>query len=517
LIPYISSYITKADLYGIDIDSSLVTIAQEELHNIVERTSYKVELKTGDFLLKFPLDLPKQFDVIIGNPPHNAHYSQREWTRIRKICHFGDNTLIYSESSIFFTLYSLSLLKPEGILCFILPKPIIYSKRWTEFRRLLLTNYHLIEVLDLGNQFSGQLQEQSAIVVKKGNLIAKSQEYTTGIWNPAKNDFNQTSVISYLDALKVDNLLVGINDSELGIIRRLDSNKYDILNSIAFRGLSSKYRVSEGNIPLIEKSTISSGFLYPSRSFLDEKTPNERFKRQKSPKIIAQRIISYQTKPKFLLRVKTWVDQKGVMLTHETVINIIPDYSQDILSLYAVAGLLESEFISWWLQHVVYTKEFVTSKDFDRAYINSIRIPQISGSKNFHYRKRLTKLVKNGKIEEILVLVIDQSVIDQFYTLGVVYFEYQSVGSELRRLLDEIINERNRESEDIKPDYQKWKKLYQNLSKNILYDKKEPQCANYNEFRKKIQELKKLKTIMDDVVFLIYKVTPFEERIIKKA
>ena len=516
LIPYISSYIPKADLYGIDIDSFLVTTAQNQLREIVERTSYKLKLITGNFLLEFPSDLPKQFDIIIGNPPHNALYSHDVWKRIRKNCHFGDNPLIYSESSIFFTLHSLSLLKPEGLLCFLLPKPIIYSKRWTEFRRLLLTKYFLIEVFDLGNQFSGQLQEQCAILIKKGNLITNSQEYTSGIWNRTKAEFNQISVISYLDALLVDNLLVGINDSELRIIRRLYSNKYDFLNIIAFRGLSSKYRVNEGNIPLIEKSTISSGFLFPSRSFLHEKTPIERFKRQRSPKIIAQRIISYQTKPKFLLRVKTWVDQNGVMLTHETVINIIPDYSQEILSLYAVAGLLESEFISWWLQHAVYTKEFVTSKDFDRAYINSIRIPQISRSKNSHYRKRLTKLVKNREFEEILVLVIDQTVIDQFYTLGVVYFEYQIAGSELRRLLDKIINESNREIDDIKPQFQKWKKLYQNLTTNILYDKKKPQYTHYNEFRKKLQELKKLKTILDDIVFLIYKVTPFEERVIKK-
>ncbi|MFX0126353.1 MAG: N-6 DNA methylase, partial [Candidatus Hodarchaeota archaeon] len=251
LIPMISSIVSTANLYGIDIDTSLIQIAKKELIQFAERTSYEIILKEGDFFLEFPSIVPKKYDLIIGNPPHNAHYSQLEWIQIRNNCQFGQNPLIYSESSIFFTLQSLTLLKPNGILCFLLPKPIIYSKRWSEFRKILLTEYNLVEVLDLGNQFSGQLQEQCGIIVKKRNSNIKHQEYNTGIWNPIRKEFGQISIISNFDALMLDNLLVGVSAPELKIIRRLYGNDYEFLDVIAFRGLSSKFRAEKGTFPLI--------------------------------------------------------------------------------------------------------------------------------------------------------------------------------------------------------------------------------------------------------------------------
>ncbi len=517
LIPMISSFVSDVKLFGIDIDPSLLKIAKKELIQLAKSTSYEVKLKQGDFFLNFPSVLPTKFDIIIGNPPHNALYSQLEWTQIRKKCQFGQNSLIYSESSIFFTLHSLSLLKPGGILCFLLPKPIIYSKRWTEFRKILLTDFYLVEVLDLGNQFTGQLQEQCAIIAKKENSDIRPQEYQTGIWNSTGNDFDQISIVSSFDALMVDNLLVGVSTPELEIIRRLYSDEYQFLDLAVFRGMSSKFRTKKGTIPLIEKATISTGFLFPARSFLHERTPIEKLNRQQIPKIIAQRIISYQTKPKFNLNIKTWVDQEGVMLTHETVINIISNYSQDILSLFAVAGLLESSLTAWWLQHAVYSKEFVTSKDFDKAYVNSIRIPRINGSKTPNLRKKLARLLETKNFEEIVKQLRFRPVIEIFHTLGETYSKYQCVGAKFKDLLNLIIEEDEFfQFNQKRTDFQNFKKLYQNLTLEFQNSKATSlQNDQYMELMAKFNELKVLHTFMDDLVFLIYNITPIERKIIE--
>jgi len=525
LIPLISPLFPSVKLYGLDIDSSVIKIAEKELFPLVIESSYDIVLKIGNFFLDFPSDIPtKEFDVIIGNPPHNARYSRAEWKKIRENCLFGQNLHIYPESSIFFTLKSLKLLKSGGILCYLLPKPIIYSKRWRKFRKLLLTNYCLIEALDLGNQFSGQLQEQIVLILKKILPDIKYHKYQTGIWNPIEKKFKQRSFIFNSDALIIDNLLVGVNNSELEIIRRLYSNEFEFLNVNAFRGLSSKFREKNGTIPLIEKANIASGFLLPPRGFLKENTPKQRIMRQQIPKIIAQRIISYQTKPTYSLDVKTWVDQKGAVLTHETVINIIPNYPQEVLSLTAIAGLLKSSFIEWWLCHAVYTKEFVTSKDFDRAYINLIRIPHISDSKSIKYRERLSELLQFNQYEKILKEMKSQTDIDKFYTLGEFYSKYQKGGENLKTRITQLIRDkRTYPLYPRKTEFHSFRWFYKQLIKekdiNEIFQEStlgEQQASNYlASIVRNYKELQQLQNYIDEIAFSLYKITPNEQRLIK--
>ncbi len=525
LIPLIFPLIPSATLFGMDIDSSVIKVANQELIPLVSGSSYDLILRCGNFFLNYPSDIPtKDFEVIIGNPPHNARLSQLEWEQIRRKCKFGQNTKIRSESSIFFTLKSLDLLKKGGILCYVLPKPIIYSKRWSEFRKILLTKFKLVEVVDLGNQFPGQLQEQCAVIVKRLPPNPKGGKYQTGIWNPNKEKLEQMSLISYSDALKVDNLLVGVSRSELKLIRRLYEEEYEFLNVVAFRGLSSKYRAKIGTTPLIEKANVNSGFLLPPRSYLKANTPKQRILRQQVPKVIAQRIISYRTKPTHSLDIKTWVDQTGSILTHETVINIIPNYSQEVLSLTAIAGLLKSSFIEWWLRHVVYTKVFETSKDFDRAYINLIRIPQINDTKSLGYRRILAKLLELNHYEKIIAKVEIQTDIDKLYTLGEIYSKYQTIGENLKKKTFELIQDQR-----IQPlikdrtEFQILRWLYKQLSqrKDITGIFKnssltERHLSSYIEpISAKYRELQKLQTYMDEIVFLIYKITPNEQKLIK--
>ncbi len=525
LIPLIFPLIPFATLYGMDIDSSVIKVANQELKQLVSGSSYEIVLKCGNFFLDYPSDIPpNNFDVIIGNPPHNARHSQLEWDQIRENCKFGQNTKIWSESSIFFTLKSMDLLKKGGILCYVLPKPIIYSKRWSEFRKILLTEFQLVEVFDLGNQFPGQLQEQCAVIIKRLPSNLKDGGYQTGIWNPIKEKLEQMGVISNSDSLLVDNLLLGVNSSELKFIRRLYGEEYDFLNVVAFRGLSSKYRAKIGTVPLVEKANVTSNFLLPPRSFLKADTPKQRISRQQIPKVIAQRIISYRTKPTFSLDIKTWVDQTGSILTHETVINIIPNYSQDTLALTALAGLLESSFIEWWLRHVVYTKEFETSKDFDRAYINHIRIPQMIDTKSLDYRKKLSKLLELNYYEKIIANVESQTDIDKLYTLGEIYRKYQTIGENLKKKSVEFIQDQSIQSffRD-RTEFQnlRWfhKQLTQEKDITRIFKNSsmtEQQLAmNIEPIITRYRELQRLQTYMDEIVFLLYKITPNEQRFIK--
>ncbi|MFX0174286.1 MAG: Eco57I restriction-modification methylase domain-containing protein, partial [Candidatus Hodarchaeota archaeon] len=224
LIPLIRPYIDSANFYGVDIDSKTIKKSKNNLSSLIESGLYNIMLKAGNFFLEFPSKKYNcYFDLIIGNPPHAAKYSEKEWKTIQNEVLSIENPRLRLEISVYFVLSSFNLLKIGGILGFILPKPIIYSKRWTEFRELLLRRNNLLEVLDLGNQFSGQLQEQIGVIVQKQD---PSSSYNTGYWCKNQKKFNGYPSISLSDAIRLDNLLVGVTQAELAIIHRFIRNEY---------------------------------------------------------------------------------------------------------------------------------------------------------------------------------------------------------------------------------------------------------------------------------------------------
>ncbi|MHA2293667.1 MAG: HsdM family class I SAM-dependent methyltransferase [Candidatus Hodarchaeales archaeon] len=524
IVPLISRTIPSASFYGLDIDKSVLKTANRLANQIMSKSQYKINIKHGNFLFNsFFSNKIHNFDIILGNPPHNARYSKFELQKIRENCLNEKYPFKTSESAIFFTIRSLKLLKTGGILCFILPKPLIYSKRWTSLRKYLLSNFNLLEVLDLGNQFSGQLQEQCAIIVKKENSNLTNQKIRTGNWNPAKMEFENFCTITNSSALKVDNLLIGVNDTEMKLISRLYGEEYRFLEIDAYRGLSSKYRSKEENIPIIEKANIGTGFLLPPRNFVNENVPKKHYKRQKKPKIIAQRIISYRTQPNFILRIKVWVDNTGTQITHETVVNITPKSSAG-LSNETIAGLLQSSFVEWWLRLAVYTKRFVTSKDFDKSYIQSIRIPRKSGSINRGYRKKLRDALDLNQYNEVLKELPYQSNFCILYVLGELFKKYQNTGEKIKNLIVQILNyesaniEQNLVPSKIKSDFQKFKWLYHKLKVNDKFFKKKSEllrqkAESLKKFRNEQQQIKKY---IDEVTFCLYKISPQEQKIIEQ-
>ncbi|MFX0181508.1 MAG: N-6 DNA methylase [Candidatus Hodarchaeota archaeon] len=519
LIPLIKPFIGNAVFYGIDIDSEALKKAEVRLYPLAQSYSYDITLKARNFFLEFPKKKNKdKFDLILGNPPHAARYTKSDWDLIQNTVQSTDYPRLRFESSVYFVLHSLNLIKIGGLLGFILPKPIIYSKRWTKFRKSLLLTNNLLEVLDLGNQFSGQLQEQIGIIIQKQK---PNLHFKTGYWSRNNKTFRFSPPLPIKVVVELDNLLVGVNQNELAIIYRLYGDEYKFLDIIAFRGLNSKYRVSNSNIPLIEKRSIGNGFLLPPRHYVKSDLPDRIIQRQQKPKIIAHRIIGYRTQPSFLLNLNTWVDQKGEIITHETVINIIPRYPQ-IYSLSSIAGLIQSSFVEWWLRHAVYTKRFVTSKDFDNDYISRIRVPRHLGLVNHRYRKLLKKFLSNGNFNPILQNIENQSNLDKIYTIGKIYEEFQRTGEILKNKMINLLQKKS-EIKSLKridkqnKEFHKIKWLIRQLHKNgnIFEDSNSLNQLEYKNVKEEYENLKQYRYYIDQVVYSLYKITPEERRIIE--
>ncbi|MHA2055769.1 MAG: Eco57I restriction-modification methylase domain-containing protein, partial [Candidatus Hodarchaeales archaeon] len=504
-------------------DSDVLQKAKISTGPLIEGKNHSLSFLKENFLTETSLyHENRKFNLIVGNPPYNATYTPKEWIKIKNSLENKSSLSLPKESSFFFVLKSLRLLKPDGILAFILPKPFVCSNRWKVFREICFKKYRILEIFDLLNQFSGQLQEQIVIIIQ--NKIP-AQKYSTGIWNKEKEKLIISSKIDISLAISVDNFLIEVKESEQEVVKNIQKRSKRI-SWEAFRGLSSQFRSNIAGVPLIEKTTIAAGFLLPHRYTVEMINSSPLIKRIQRPKLISQRIISYQTKPKYKLTIPVIVDIEGSIITHETAINIIPPTS-DIVELYSYGALLQSTFASWWFQHVVYTKMFVTSKDLDKPYINKFVIPIIGGMKNKSFR---SKMQENNNPDfdysGFLDIIQFQSKTDMFYSIGKLFQKYLFLGKQIRENLDQYFPSDLKENSKPSQEYSKIIKslnisfVNRDMKKLTNLIEEQHVTLEENSLTKTLylyENLEKIRNIIDEVVYLLYDLSPIEKNIVQNS
>ena len=307
------------------------------------------------------------------------------------------------------------------------------------------------------------------------------------------------------------------NENELRLIRRLYGSSFDFLKIQGFRGLSSIYRSKSGHRQLIEKANLANGYVLPARSFLLEDIPLKLISRQMVPKILAQRIISYKTKPKFRFDLKIWNDSEGTMISHETVINIISQYPKEHgYSNNAIAGILQSSLIEWWLRHAIYTKRFVTSKDFDRYYIQKIRVPKLNCEIGEKIHEKFISFLESHRYRDALILTKKQNKYDQIFFIGEVYKYFQYYGEQLKSQIQKFVPKKSTSVQK--------ESLFKHFKKNQrdILEKRNYKYKNNADKNNEIEIIKdthllmdQLQQLMNRIVFLLYDITPKEEKIIR--
>ena len=497
---------TPHNLIGIDADPKMIAIARQKRKRCQSMNELRIDYIVGDFFQEFGAEVNKNsFDIILGNPPHAARYSKHQWNIIQSNFPNDFGVRLPKESAIYFTKTALMLLKKGGKLAFILPKPLIYSQRWNVIRKLILAEYNLLKVIDFGNQFKFQNQEHIGIIISKKE---PDSSYLTGIYEETKQKFQYLSTIMVQDALLTDNFLVGVSKAERRLIRRLYGPKYQFLDVEAFRGISSRYRVFSSGLPLVEKKTMERGFLAPSRSFIFPDTPKKILKRYQQPKIIMRRILSYSTRP-YRFFIHPWVDINGNIISHETTINIInpkPKYSLNFL-----AALFQSSLTEWWLRHVVFTKRFATSKDFDRAYVQKVRIPRFEFVRYKFESDTIKMLLREENYESMLELLQEQEKIDLIFLLGQLYEHFITCGEKIKTIIHDILVSR-------KPDYENHNQfkdfngLYRRISKGQNYRSDIPETI-----QKLLNKQDLLQLCIDEATYKHYQLTEEESSLIKVA
>lgn len=178
------------NIYGVDIDQTAVRIARLNLlikyknQNFVPNIVCKnTLLEIGNYDLFTQNDgNMKDFDVIATNPPWGVHFPQADSERLK--ISFPEITSF--ESFSYFLKKSISLLRKNGILSFILPESILNIKTHKDIREIILENTKIKRVSYLKRVFKNVFTPVIRLDLEKGEqadgsiqICKENNTYTT--------------------------------------------------------------------------------------------------------------------------------------------------------------------------------------------------------------------------------------------------------------------------------------------------------------------------------------------------
>ncbi len=178
------------EMYGIDTNLDELKIAEKRLSDI----GIQLQTNNGDYIDNY--NNFTNFDLIIANPPYVRTQNMENNKRNNKN-NFAVNGR-FDLYQLFFNALTYSL-KYDGILCIITSNKFMFNKAGQKTRELLLNNYNIKFVLDLGDSKMFEASVLPAIFLGKKEL-STNNTYIPSAKIYETTDY-ETSNLSIFDAL----------------------------------------------------------------------------------------------------------------------------------------------------------------------------------------------------------------------------------------------------------------------------------------------------------------------------
>jgi hypothetical protein len=226
------------NLTGIDIEARAIKTSKKIIDSIPNSSKTRLLLINKNFF-EWSLSSNKKFDIIIGNPP---------WKLVRQEKSKGK----FPDISLDFVQHSLSHLKNNGVLGFLLPGTWLTSLTFKNFRDFLLNQNRNLKVIQFEEKwFSGTGYTSKPVMLIIGPRIP-----------------NATLTMSELDEINLSPR--EIYTTPLSKIKFIDGNRFPIASSTFHRFLETNKKLLNVKI----KPTKSWGI----KSFAGIKTyDNKKF------------------------------------------------------------------------------------------------------------------------------------------------------------------------------------------------------------------------------------------------
>jgi len=117
------------------------------------------------FDMEWMFDIREGFDVVIGNPPYGAKFTDEEKTLFKKIFKHQD---YQPESFLFFTEKSFELLKYGAVLSFIIPNTWLTNLKLIKIRKFLTADNAILNISHYHKSVFDAVVDTEVVIFQKG-------------------------------------------------------------------------------------------------------------------------------------------------------------------------------------------------------------------------------------------------------------------------------------------------------------------------------------------------------------
>jgi type I restriction-modification system DNA methylase subunit len=301
------------------------------------------------------------FDVVIGNPPYGADYSEVEK-------HYFQSRYIYKkgkpETYIFFIEKGVSLLRSDGTLGYITPNAWLTNHYGIQVRSYLFDHVTFKHVVDLEpvRVFEGAVVDTMILVLSKG--VPKQNSPMTCVWVGAKDKSIIEKFVINQKVWKGDSeaiINLQANPVELNLLQHLEKSE-SVLDSIVefsqgvipyetkAEGEANKYISSKPNGP--EWLPLYENAAQVRRYSMDKPTAYIKYgdwlTRRREQRFFSEpKILFHRLRKKLPRQLIGCIETTGVVNRH-SLSNLILRSNVDRSMLFAVLGLFNSSLANWW-------------------------------------------------------------------------------------------------------------------------------------------------------------------------
>lgn len=372
----------------------------------------------------FGRSLVSGFDIVIGNPPYvfggNAGISVQDKERYKKLYVSGSGK---TNLFVVFIERGTQLLKPGGVLAYIVPNTLLRVTSYNAIRSYILNSSQIEEIVDLDVGVFEQVTA-STIAIRLRNALP-SPDHTTVIKRDIDGDPPTSARQSNWKA-KGNIIDIFSSQADRVIIERLENGAVplgDLCHRIRFgvvisgnvASVVSDRKHGEAWKPFLEGDEVGpyqiayrGRFLHYDEKLLHRSRTPDVFE---TTKILIQRITGGQTPLKAALDESYFYDK-------ESVLNLILKPSQ--VGFYGfILALLNSRTANWYYRKR-FTNDSKLTVNLSKEYVAQIpvHLPKAGAERSFEFLVRLlmsTKAHREVALSQFFMDVIDACVLECYF------------------------------------------------------------------------------------------------------